>query len=246
MGNFIDYINQYGILSVIAGAVLFLVYYFIKSEIDKRNKRKESEIKMAEEKARSQMDNEKYEKIFELVARVEATMPQKMAHTTEEQDDDIKVTDAIQRELDCLIKNGAAHSYFITFHNGGTDVLGRGMLKMSMTLESFRPGEKSRLMSWQSIPRSFMPISYGELRKSGDYYVQDVEEIKDSDYRLYSMLKEDGLKSAFYKAIKNEEDLMVGFIGVEYDKCFEDSEEERIAISRKADRIAGIMIGAKI
>lgn len=73
--------------------------------------------------------------------------------------------------MDCLVKEGADRAFYFTFHNGGKDAIGRGLLKMSMFSESVARGTHI-ISGFQNVPRSMLPVVYKKLDEIGDYYIK--------------------------------------------------------------------------
>lgn len=248
VGGFLEAIQTYGILTVIVGIVLFAIWEIIKSRIEINEKKEEKALKIKEEDARekreierSKLEAERYEKLVNIIVEVVQRGP---VHTVEEQEKDREIHETVQYYLDCLVKEGADRAFYFTFHNGGKDAMGRGLLKMSMFSESVARGTHI-ISGFQNVPRSMLPVVYKRLDESGDYYIKNVEDIQDVDQIVYNFMKGHGAKSAMFRVIKREDGLMLGYVGVEFNTLDYDFEKQKRNLCKRADRIAGAMLYIK-
>lgn len=244
-GGFFEAIQTYGVLTVIIGFVLFAVWEAIKSRIEINEKKEEKALKIKEEDAREKRETERarlyterYEKLVNTVADIIQRGP---VHTVEEQEEDRAIHETVQKYLDCLVREGADRAFYFTFHNGGKDAVGRGLLKMSMFSESVARGQHI-ISNFQNVPRSMLPTAYRWLDEKGDYYVRNVEDINEKDQIVYNFMNGHGAKSAMFRAIKREDGLMLGYIGVEFNTLDYDFEKQKKNLCKKADRIAGALL----
>lgn len=262
MEGFAELVSIYGPAAFVLVFIAYIVFQVVKSFLDSFHEKKQGEMRIAEQKARDdredarearrderecfriENENQRYNKLCEGFNHLSETIQRGKIHTVEEQDIDVNINCLIQSELDEITEKGAFRAYYFVFHNGGMDILGRGMLKMSMLLESFK-GKSSSVINWQGVPRSMFPTLYSNLNTEGEYYIPDVELISSTDNSTYIALKNSGAKAAIFKAVKKSDGLICGFIGAEYDNTTRDFEEDKKMISQKADRIAGIIIGAQ-
>lgn len=248
VGGFFEALQTYGILTVIVGIVLFAIWEIIKSRIEINEKKEEKALKIKEEDARekreierSKLEAERYEKLVNIIVEVVQRGP---VHTVEEQEKDREIHETVQYYLDCLVKEGADRAFYFTFHNGGKDAMGRGLLKMSMFSESVARGTHI-ISGFQNVPRSMLPVVYKRLDESGDYYIKNVEDIQDVDQIVYNFMKGHGAKSAMFRVIKREDGLMLGYVGVEFNTLDYDFEKQKRNLCKRADRIAGAMLYIK-
>ena len=246
--GFFEAIQTYGVLTVIIGFVLFAVWEVIKSRIEINEKKEEKALKIKAEDARekreierSKLEAERYEKLVNIIVEVVQRGP---VHTVEEQEKDREIHETVQHYLDCLVKEGADRAFYFTFHNGGKDAMGRGLLKMSMFSESVARGAHI-ISGFQNVPRSMLPVVYKKLDENGDYYIKNVEDIKDVDQIVYNFMKGHGAKSAMFRVIKRDDGLMLGYVGVEFNTADYDFEKQKKNLCEKADRIAGAMLYIK-
>lgn len=267
MEAFLNAVAEFGIPTFLVAFIAFLAYQIYKDiKTNKRQKaadaltlekermriEREDSIQKREDEREERRDKRESERIKHEDKRYDGLcgsineLSKKLTpvnHTPAEQDDDIRESCMIQTELDELTANGAARSYYFRFHNGGYDVLGKGMLKMSIYLESC-PHDTPRMRQWQQVPRSMMPMLYQKLSNDGEYYIENVEDILQTDVKTYSFLAEFKSTGALFKAVKMSDGLIVGFVGMEINEPWKDISRAKIDISKKADRIAGILIGS--
>lgn len=244
MEGFLQLVQQYGVIPFIVVFIAWMLWSMYKdrkvalerkAEADKESQRRKDE--KDREAEREKREAERDERLFDMISRVTCGV----THTTKEQNEDVKLYSLIQTELDLLVSNGAQHAYFFLFHNGGTDILGRGMLKMTIQVESSVDG-KPRLSNLQAVPRSLYPGLYQKLVDNGDYYIGNIEDIKDEDIKTYAFVKDSGSMSAFFKAVKRSDGLVIGFVGAEYKDAKETFDTEKKAVSHTADRVAGAFL----
>lgn len=261
MGDIASLIAQYGIPPVIIGAILYVLVRWFLWRFEKKSEEKEAaskaereeaerqkEIKLQEiekqkEAARQQAEIERDRQLLEVVKE----LIQGPKHTVEEQKENRRINQFIVKQLDCLIKEGADRAYMFSFHNGGMDVLGRGFLKMSMTEEDVGPNIVPIMARYQNMPRMLFPHLYEQLDEHDFYNVSNPEVIKEDDPFTYQFMIEHNVKSAMFRAIKREDGLMVGFIGMEYitHECV-DYKTAGKNIDKKVNRIIGALVGQEI
>lgn len=139
----------------------------------------------------------------------------KGVHTVEEEEERIKLTTFIHNELKILREDcGAQRTFFMSYHNGVVDGAGNGFLKMTMREEEVKPGETPVAMSFQNVMRSILYTLCNNIHNDGKYYIYNIEDIKDTDYVTYDTLKLRGTLSSFYKEVKAQNGMVIGFIAV--------------------------------
>ena len=246
MLDFIKFTAEYGILPVVVGVILYIVFVAYtksskrKDEAERQAQKEiEKENEAKREAARKQQDIERDEKLFQMVK--ELVQP---PHTVEEQDKDLKRNTFINQQLECLVNEGADRAYMFMFHNGGVDVLGRGFLKMSMSLEVIGENMTPIMGKYLNMPRMLFPVLYNELNKQDAYNVDNVEDIKKKDPFTYQFLKEHNAHTALFRVIKRADGLVIGFVGMEYiAKNCDDFKKAGKNIDKKVNRIMGALLG---
>lgn len=247
MTEILGYIAQYGLGPVIAAAVIYIFIRIEKHWEKKKLAKEEAENRKAEEEALAKKEKEQREaevaREQRLIAMVK-DLVQGPQHTAEEQKQNRKINEFIVKQLGCMVDDGPAdRAYMFSFHNGGTDMLGRGFLKMSMTEEDVNDDIVPIMAKYQNMPRMLFPVLYEQLDENDYYNIDDVETIKKTDPCTYQFLIEHGAKSALFRSIKKEDGLMLGFVGVEYIKhqC-EDGKKASRNIDQKVNRIIGALL----
>lgn len=248
MDSVIGAINAYGFLTVLLAFVIWMLYSVVKSRIKARETKEKNELEIRQENARSErekardaQENERYDKLVKTVVEAIQRGP---IHTVKEQEEDRRLHEVIQHNLDVLVADGATRAYYFTFHNGGRNVLGHGLLKMSIFAESVGHGEHI-MTRYQNIPRSMFTFGYKRLDEIGDYYITNVEDVKESDQASYNFLTERDSKAALFRAAKTDDGLIFGFVGVEYDRTDVDFERQKVNIARSTSRIAGAILAVR-
>ena len=247
-------IAEYGIVPAVVCVLMYLLIIWQNKRLE--NKRIEAESKKEQEKIaaqakadaeREQRDNERELRTLNMFkeALTEAMRP---THTVKEQQDGHKLNELIDAQLDELTNAcPACRSYLFTFHNGGSDIIGRGFLKMSLTNEYVKPGCTPIMKKYQNLPRGLFPRLYTILEKEEHYDIKDIEDIKDSDLMTYAFLSEHNVHAAFFRPIKRSDGLMLGFVGTEFlDKVTDDHVTKHAyrSIDARTNRIVGAILGS--
>lgn len=249
MGEIGKLMAEYGIIPAVICVCMYLLIIWQQKRAERKRieaeSKKEQEKIAAQAKAdaeREQRDNERELRILEMFKEV-----MHPTHTVEEQETGRHMNELIDGQLSELVSKGAKRAFLFSFHNGGTDIIGRGFLKMSLTDECVAPGCTPIMQKYQNIPRGLFPKLYTILENDEYYDVPDVELIKDEDPMTYSFLAEHGAASAFFRPVKRSDGLMLGFIGMEYDHAIIDDEElakARRRVDAKANRLIGALFGS--
>ena len=258
MGEIMGLIAQYGLVPVIVGAIVYIAVLVTIKRIDAKKQKQEADARLQEQEQadNAKLEEQRIEKEKEK-ARLEAEakrdqqlieafkdLIQGPKHTVEEQKENKRINQCIVRQLDCLIKEGADRAYMFSFHNGGMDVLGRGFLKMSMTEEDVDSNVVPIMARYQNMPRMLFPKLYEQLDENDFYNVEDVNAIQREDPFTYQFMIEHGAKAAMFRAIKREDGLMIGFVGMEYiHRTCADSKAAGKNIDKKVNRIIGALLG---
>lgn len=100
------------------------------------------------------------------------------------------------------------------------------------------------MAKYQNMPRMLFPKLYEQLDEYDFYNIDDLESIKKADPFTYQFMVEHGAKTAMFRAIKKEDGLMIGFVGVEYiNRVCEDKKKSGKNIDKKVNRIIGALLG---
>jgi hypothetical protein len=250
MGEIIHAIAQYGIVPTVIGALIYLLFLLhsrrqeLKREKeDAENERKRSAQEAENERRRKELDIENQKHLINAFTELLKDFKEPK-HTVEEQRENRNTNEFVARQLNCLIEEGCDRAYMFSFHNGGKDVLGRGFLKMSMTQEAVDEDVVPIMIKYQNMPRMLFPKLYEQLDEKDYYNIDDLESIKKTDPFTYQFMIEHGAKIAMFRAIKREDGLMVGFVGMEYiNSTCEDKKKAGKNIDKKVNRIIGALLG---
>jgi hypothetical protein len=115
-----------------------------------------------------------------------------------------------------LIRFDADRVYITLYHNGGTFPSGIPFIKATQTYEVDQRGIASKIRDYQQLPISV--FAYWNkavvLKKIMNYY--DVEDLADRDASSYEMLREKGAKSFTMIGLYDNNDIPLGFLGIEH------------------------------
>lgn len=236
MKEIFDAINSYGLSVVIAGAFIYICFKCVDAILKRRKDKQTAEL----EAERDKREYERYEAFTKQILDIVQHGPN---HTVAEQEEHRRVQQLIQEQLDKLVRDGASRAYFFTFHNGGRDILGNGLMKMSMVAESIG-SNKPIMPHYQAMPRALFPIVYNRLDEEGAYFVEDRNNIAQSDPMTYQFLLEHEAKAVLFRAVRRQDGLLVGFVGVEYNSDVPDLHKAKVNLDKKLNRIVGILLGA--
>lgn len=191
---------------------------------DKRQKRYDELLDNLEEKTNDlynillENKNASEDRYQELIDRILNGINQPHVLSSEEN----KRMTKIDEEIDIFLERtlaicNASRVSLVKFHNGGNDMLGNSILKMSMSNEKCAAGVTHNISSFQNQLRSFSTFLIKELNEKGLCFIEDYENIKEIDTSLYEYLNQIGTKAYFAKAIRNIKDnTVIGFISIEY------------------------------
>lgn len=213
-----------GFIAICAGFVIWQLHdmYTSKKKKDegissrvmemenKRQQRYDSLLNDLQEKANSYFEillknqQETDARYQELIERV-INSTQKPHLLTEEEN--TRMT-RVDEEIDCflekaLIASNASRVSLIKYHNGGNDMLGNSILKMSMSNEKCAAGVIHLLNNFQNQLRSAFAFWIKELGEKGFCFIEDVEDVKEVDNSIYQYMKQCGIKAKYGMAIKN-------------------------------------------
>ena len=128
----------------------------------------------------------------------------------------------IDEEIDVFLEKtlvacNASRVSLIKYHNGGNDMLGNSILKMSMSNEKCAAGVIHILGSFQNQLRSFSTLLVKELNEKGICFIEDIENIKNIDNSIYQYLKQIGIKAKYTIAITNiKTNCVIGYMSIDF------------------------------
>ena len=196
----------------------------VKEMEDKRQKRYDELLDDLEKKVdkfyeillENQKDTQaKYERLVDKVIR-DANKPHILS-----EDENKRVT-KIDEEINLFLEKAltstkASRISLVKYHNGGNDMLGNSILKMSMSNEKCAAGVVHLMNNFQNQLRSAFIYWIKELDGKGFCYVDDISSLETLDGSLYQYLKQAGVKATYSVAIKNTKtDAVIGFLVADY------------------------------
>lgn len=124
------------------------------------------------------------------------------------------VSPEIQKILSTLLKEtGGDRALLFEFSNGKSNLAGLPFLFINATSESLSIGTSSVAHLYQRINLSLFANFVQELEEHSYFYVENVEEIKDTYPFIYNFVKPNGVKSMLFYSIYGVEDTL-GFIAL--------------------------------
>lgn len=125
-----------------------------------------------------------------------------------------------------LLNADIVHIY--EFHNGEHYADGRSALKLSCTYEVTKAGIDSIRKHCTQIPIAVLPKLVSTLLEKGKNKYPNIEDAKEIDLPTYLYVTSFGINSLVNYAIRNNENKIVGFVGIMWknNKDFVDNERE--------------------
>ena len=218
---------EFGFMTVAAAIVIWQIVQHSKNNqnkegmIDKNyedmiNDVKEKQNKFYEMLLENQKKNdERYQKMIDKVLE----LIQKPHLLSEKENDRMtKIDGEIDQFLAGALENtNSSRVSLIKYHNGGNDMLGNSILKMSMSNEKCAAGVIHILHNCQNQLRTFSTYLMNELNEKKYCFIEDVENLKDVDNSLYQFMKQLGIKAKFMKAITDiKNGVVIGYISIDY------------------------------
>lgn len=187
-------------VSVACSAVLIFVFWKV---IEKQLKDSEDARKASEEQNKKIL-----EKLLEYTP---------YAITPKKYDEDV----VIDREINDILKKlsdsvNPARAVLVTFHNGGKDLSGLSFLKMSIRNEVTGPNIKPMQSEFQNVFRNTLAYWCNELAEKGYCYVESYKDMENVDRSFYDFMSSRGVTGMYGKSIVNNDNHIIGFIGIEY------------------------------
>lgn len=221
-------IAEYGIVPAIICVVLYIIMTVLLKRMDAKAKIRE---------------NEREAKMLDFIKDIAGKNNCVHEHTPEEEEKNWKLDSFIIEQLEGMIKSGADRAFMMTFHNGVRDVLGRGFAKMSITQECINYNQRQIMQDYQNMPRILFPTLYKEINDDGNYYISNLDDIKETDVTTYNFLFDHGVKAAIFRAIKRQDGLLIGFLAAEFVEYTPEVFENAIAlIEKNCYKITGALL----
>lgn len=245
MAETINLIIQYGIYPVMM-AVLIIVFLCISKKNAEKNNEENAQnnlqiMQLAVKEGMKDFGDSFKSELREIVKEVKKPA----IHTVQDEECNHAINEYIDQQLSCIIRETKAdRALFFSYHNGGTDILGRGFQKMSITNEQDNSWTSPVMGNFQNIPRTMFSILFKNLAKRNFYCIMDLNDIKEEDGASYQLFKSHNAKQIMCQALKTEAGLMVGFIVAEFItiNC-DDLNKVKEVLNRKSLRITGALLG---
>lgn len=128
----------------------------------------------------------------------------------------------IDEEIDSYLEKilnacDATRASLVKYHNGGNDMLGNSILKMSMSNEKCAAGIMHIQRNFQNQLRSFSTLLGKELNEKGICFIENVENVKNIDNSLYQYMKQVGIVAKYTTAITNTKTgVVIGYLSIDF------------------------------
>ena len=245
MAETINLIIQYGIYPVMM-AVLIIVFLCLSKKNAEKNNEENAQnnlqiVQLAVKEGMKDFGDSFKSELREIVEWVKKPA----IHTVQDEECNHAINEYIDQQLSCIIRETKAdRALFFSYHNGGTDILGRGFQKMSITNEQDNSWTSPVMGDFQNIPRTMFSILFKNLAKRNFYCIMDLNDIKEEDGASYQLFKSHNAKQIMCQALKTEAGLMVGFIVAEFITINCDNlNKAKEILNKKSLKITGALLG---
>lgn len=222
-GEIVKAIVEYGIYPVLMAAILWII--------------------LAAQKRQDQAAAKQEERLTILIeSGVKLALKEAKKHNEAEETDNRRVNTYIRTQLDAVVtENGASRAFCVAYHNGGTYLNARNFAKCSIVAESVDNQTRALMLDYQNVQRALFIELDNELATTGEFYLDNIETIKERAPGCYQLLKQWGTDSIYFKAlVDNTSNMVLGFIAAEFNSGRpKDLEALKLCLSKKAQRISG-------
>lgn len=222
-GEIVKAIVEYGIYPVLMAAILWII--------------------LAAQKRQDQAAAKQEERLTILIeSGVKLALKEAKKHNEAEETDNRRVNTYIRTQLDAVVtENGASRAFCVAYHNGGTYLNARNFAKCSIVAESVDNQTRALMLDYQNVQRALFIELDNELATTGEFYLDNIETIKERAPGCYQLLKQWGTDSIYFKAlVDNTSNMVSGFIAAEFNSGRpKDLEALKLCLSKKAQRISG-------
>lgn len=208
LATIIQLVSEVGILIICAAVVIWQVI----TDKTKQQKHQDSFQEISESIIKSLKDQNDFmlEQIIKKVDTGHMISP--------EEDSNIS---KIERELEMYLaevlrETGANRASLFRYHNGGKDYNGRSFLRMSMTNEVVKGGTALIQHQSQNLFRSMFYGLIRSLEDNGYDFVDDIENIKETDTGFYRYLRDFDIAAKYSVALYGFTGKIVGFINIDF------------------------------
>lgn len=220
LATIIQLVSEVGILIICAAVVVWQVI----TDKTKQQKHQDSFQEISESIIKSLKDQNDFmlEQIINKVDTGHVISP--------EEDSNIS---KIERELEIYLaeilrETGANRASLFRYHNGGKDYNGRSFLRMSMTNEVVKGGTALIQHQSQNLFRSMFYGLIRSLEDNGYDFIDDIENIKETDTGFYRYLRDFDIAAKYSVALYGFTGKIIGFINIDFANK-NDVDLERIA-----------------
>lgn len=208
LATIIQLVSEVGILIICAAVVVWQVI----TDKTKQQKHQDSFQEISESIIKSLKDQNDFmlEQIIKKVDTGHMISP--------EEDSNISKT---ERELEMYLaevlrETGANRASLFRYHNGGKDYNGRSFLRMSMTNEVVKGGTALIQHQSQNLFRSMFYGLIRSLEDNGYDFVDDIENIKETDTGFYRYLRDFDIAAKYSVALYGFTGKIIGFINIDF------------------------------
>lgn len=222
-GEIVKAIVEYGIYPVLMAAILWIILAAQKRQVQAAAKQEERLTILIE-------------------SGVKLALKEAKKHNEAEETDNRRVNTYIRTQLDAVVtENGASRAFCVAYHNGGTYLNARNFAKCSIVAESVDNQTRALMLDYQNVQRALFIELDNELATTGEFYLDNIETIKERAPGCYQLLKQWGTDSIYFKAlVDNTSNMVLGFIAAEFNSGRpKDLEALKLCLSKKAQRISG-------
>jgi len=125
-----------------------------------------------------------------------------------------QITPKVRSLLSTLAEETKAdRALLIEFSNGTSNLVGLPFLYLSATIEVVRPGVSLVSQCYQRTNVSLLADFIEHLEKVNYFYVENIEELKETYPIVYGFMAPNGVKSALFYSIYDDQDA-IGFVVV--------------------------------
>lgn len=188
----------------LAFVILMVVFIlFAKNSIKNSNNQSELIKTLLEEK-----DKQNNDLIKQIVTQVNS-------HTPSPQETKVAniISKSIDEQLQSLLNDTkASRAIFIQYHNGARGLSKHSFMKMSCTNEAHASNVKPLTPTFQNQMKSLFNKALLKLDETGEYSVENLDDIKDEDGSMYWFMSIREDKQAFHLSVRDKYDNPIGYL----------------------------------
>lgn len=242
--------ETYGLVGLLACALAFVLYYYIKHLLDSKEDKTIEAIANTNEKTIEAINNMNSNLVNVLGETLKTVIETHDANKKEEHYEGMakrmEVSSKINDELyDMMIQYRARRALVIEFHNSKENLNGLPFAWYDATHETTQPNVVKVQQRCQNIAIGQVMTIINDLRENDGYLVYDSERIISMSARnsmLYIWLIEENnqINNVVYIGIYNQQDVMIGVITLEYTEKYpiENALLDKSDILKRVERIS--------